>query len=218
MRPQRVETSVSPVPFGAPAQSLSDEEVVRRVLAGEPALYEVIMRRHVQRLFRTLRATIADDREAEDATRETYVKAFASLREFEGRGRFSTWLLRIAIQEALERGRQAAHPPTLARDHANGTIAMPGMLERAIEGLPATLRTVYVLRDVDGLATDETADCLGISHVNVRVRLHRARTQLKAHADPQVVTDVRQLHPFPEDRCDRVVAGVMSRIKNRAEA
>jgi len=113
MRPQRVETSVSPVPFGAPAQSLSDEEVVRRVLAGEPALYEVIMRRHVQRLFRTLRATIADDREAEDATRETYVKAFASLREFDGRGRFSTWLLRIAIQEAERAKRHSSSPSSV---------------------------------------------------------------------------------------------------------
>jgi len=217
MRPQRVETSVSPVPLGgAPAQSLSDEEVVRRVLAGEPGLYEVIMRRYNQRLFRTLRATIADDREAEETMRETYVKAFSRLQEFDGQGRFSTWLLRIAIQETLDRGR---HEP-LHRDGGNGhgVPAGRGMLERALEGLPATLRTVYVLREVDGLATNETADCLGISHVNVRVRLHRARTQLKAHGDPQGVTDFRQLHPFPEDRCERVVSGVMALVRPRAEA
>jgi RNA polymerase sigma-70 factor (ECF subfamily) len=216
MRPQRLESSVLPVPLAAPAQSLSDEEVVRRVLAGDASLYETIMRRYNQRLFRTLRATIPDDREAEDAMRESYVKAFFHLGEFEGRGRFSTWLLRIAIQEALDRGRNGA--PHHGNGNAHDVPVVRGMLERAIEGLPATLRTVYVLRDVDGLATNETADCLGISHVNVRVRLHRARTQLKAHGDPQGSSDVRQLHPFPEDRCERVISGVMAQIRNRAEA
>lgn len=221
MRPQRADmSSIPPVSLPVPAQSLSDEDVVRRVMGGDHDLFEVIMRRYNQRLFRTLRATVSGDAEAEDIMREAYACAYERLGQFEGRGRFSTWLMRIAIHEVLARRQRAprltaaaASPPA----EAEGIPALRGMLERAIEGIPATLRIVYVLREVDGLGTDETADCLGISPVNVRVRLHRARTHLRTRVDPHGAADMRQLHPFANERCDRIVSGVMRRIRTGGE-
>jgi len=221
MRIQRVDSSSYPVPVVVPGQSLSDEEVVRRVLNGDAASYEVIVRRYNQRLFRTLRATITDDHDAEALVQETYVKAYDRLAEFQGTARFSTWLMRIAIHEVRDRGQLTkgnGHRNGNGNGNGNGHGNGNGLLEQAIDHLPATLRTVFVLRDVDGLATDETADCLGITTVNVRVRLHRARTQLRSHVQDHAGADMRQLHPFPEDRCDRVVAGVMGRIRQRAQA
>lgn len=211
------------IPAPPPAQSLSDEEVVRRVLAGDSDLFEVIMRRYNQRLYRTLRSSVSDGTEAEDIMQETYARAYENLAQFEGRSRFSTWLMRIAIHELLARRRRGGRFTTLEGQPERATATTPedvasssqlrSILERAIAGIPATLRVVYVLRDVDGLGTDETADCLGISAVNVRVRLHRARAHLRARFDGQATGDVRQLHPFAGDRCNRVVAGVLRRIR-----
>jgi RNA polymerase sigma-70 factor, ECF subfamily len=211
------------IPAPPPVQSLSDEEVVRRVLTGDSDLFEVIMRRYNQRLYRTLRSSVSDGAEAEDIMQETYTRAFENLAQFEGRSRFSTWLMRIAIHELLARRRRGGRFTTLEPQPERAAATTPedaasssqirGILERAIAGIPTTLRVVYVLRDVDGLGTDETADCLGITPVNVRVRLHRARTHLRARFDGQAIGDVRQLHPFAADRCNRVVAGVLRRIR-----
>lgn len=223
--------SIPAIPAPTSAQSLSDEEVVRRVTAGDADLFEVIMRRYNQRLFRTLRATVANDAEAEDIMQETYVRAYEHLAQFEGRARFSTWLTRIAIHEVLARRRrlgrftsfdgQPERATTTTPEDAASAAQLRNILEHAIEGIPATLRIVYVLRDVDGLGTDETADCLGITAVNVRVRLHRARTHIRARVEQHGSADMRQLHPFAGARCERIVAGVMRRIRTggaKAEA
>ena len=87
-------------------ETLSDEEVVRRVCAGEPALFEIVMRRYNPRLFRVARAIVRDDAEAEDVLQQAYVNAFSHLQQFAGEARFSTWLTRIATNEALARVRR----------------------------------------------------------------------------------------------------------------
>src|SRR5258708_8359401 len=96
----------SPLILQAEAKSLSDEDVVARVLAGEPALFEIIMRRHNQRLYRVARAILRDDGEAEDVMQDAYVRAYKNLAQFAGRAKFSTWLTRIAVHEALSRQRR----------------------------------------------------------------------------------------------------------------
>src|SRR5689334_13654096 len=97
---------VETTPMAAPGGSLTDEEVVRRVLDGDTALFEVLMRRYNQRLFRAARGIVRDDSEAEDAIQQAYVNAYFHLDQFEDRARFSTWLTRIAIHEALARARR----------------------------------------------------------------------------------------------------------------
>src|SRR5215471_15663355 len=162
----------------AKLEAWSDEEVVSRVLAGESALYELLMRRHNQRLYRVARAILRNDTEAEDVMQDAYVRAYQHLADFEGRAKFSTWLTRIAVHEALARSRRRSRFQSLDNsEESNGgvmrTLASAGrnpeeaaydrelgsVLERAILGLPEDYRLIFMLRDVEGMSTNETAEC-----------------------------------------------------------
>ena len=206
------------------AQTLTDDEVVERVRNGEPALYELLMRRHNQRIYRAARAIVRDSAEAEDVMQDAYVRAYENLSNFAGRATFATWLTKIAVHEALARVRRRGRfvdaedtMPTLASDAPDpeqraSERELGAALETAIDTLPDGFRTVFVMRDVEGLSTAETAECLGINEETVKTRLHRARTALRA----RLLSRAQELLPgtfsFGESRCDRVVAAVLSRI------
>src|SRR4051812_1380698 len=159
--------------------AFTDEQVVVRVLAGETALFEVLMRRHNQRLFRVARAIVRDDVEAEDVMQEAYVRAFSQLAQFEGRASWATWLTRIAVNEALarvrRRGRFVDTDVETSEGSKEGTMERPGpedqtsarelgaFLERAVDALPDIYRSVFVLREAEELSTADTATALGIS-------------------------------------------------------
>jgi RNA polymerase sigma-70 factor, ECF subfamily len=208
----------------ADAQALTDEEVVERVRNGERALYELLMRRHNQRIYRAARAIVRDPAEAEDVMQDAYVRAYENLATFAGRATFATWLTKIAVHEALARVRRRGRfvdaeetMPTLASDGPDpeqraSERELGAALEAAIDTLPDGFRAVFVMRDVEGLSTAETADCLGINEETVKTRLHRARTALRA----RLLSRAQELLPgtfsFGESRCDRVVAAVLSRI------
>ena len=213
-----------------PGRELSDEEVVRRINAGEQALFEILMRRYNQRLFRLARAIVRDDAEAEDVLQQAYVNAFAHLEQFAGTARFATWLTRIATHEALARiRRRARHREIEAMgDGEDGPDAIPaadpspehqafaGELRRALEAsldsLPAMYRSVFVLRDVEGLSTGEVADCLEVSEDVVKTRLHRARALLREDLFQRAGVSAGSVFAFHATRCDRVVAAVFARI------
>jgi RNA polymerase sigma-70 factor (ECF subfamily) len=203
---------------------------VARAGAGDDAAFAALMRRHNQRLFRLARAVVRDDREAEDVVQEAYVRAFTHLDQFEGRARFATWLSRIALHEALARVRRgrrfAALPeeetlsdlPVTARSGpedraANRELAVA--LAAAVDALPESHRAVFVLREVEGLSTAETAEVLGLSQPNVKVRLHRARAALRADLERRLGGEVPRLWAFDGERCDRVVAEVVERLRGR---
>ena len=226
------------------SSTLSDEEIVTRVLAGDVDLFEVLMRRHNQRVFRAARAIVRDDAEAEDVMQEAYVRAYAQLGQFEGRAQWSTWVTRIAVNEALgriRRGGRFVHTD-LDREqeakvdrsdeawrNANGTSApfpvgpedqaaareLGGFLEHAMDSLPDIYRTVFVLREVEEMSTAEAASALDISEELVKVRLHRARIALRQRLDERVGSALRGVYDFHLTRCDRVVAAVMGRIAPR---
>jgi RNA polymerase sigma-70 factor (ECF subfamily) len=214
-------------PATAPT-ALSDEEVVARVLEGDLSLFEILMRRYNQRLFRVARGILADDAEAEDVMQDAYVRAFRELASFRGEARFSTWLTRIACHEALARARKRRRlvpinsigggeppdPPSGAsgpeKDLENRELQ--AVLREAVEILPDPLRAVFCLREVEGLSTEETADALGLTAENVRVRLHRAKRSLRQTLDRRIGLEVRRLYLFDGARCDRVVAGVFARL------
>jgi RNA polymerase sigma-70 factor, ECF subfamily len=213
---------------------LSDEEVVTRVMAGETALFEVLMRRHNQRLFRVARAIVRDDLEAEDVMQEAYVRAFTQLGQFEGRAQWSTWVTRIAVNEALARVRrrgrfvdtdvertedgsmaehdQSRSPLGAGPEDQASARELSAFLERAVDDLPDIYRSVFVLREAEELSTADTAACLGISEELVKVRLHRARNELRRVLDAHVGSATRELYGFHLSRCDRVVARVLGRI------
>lgn len=207
--------------------TLSDEEVVERVLAGDTSLFEILMRRYNQRLFRVARGILADDGEAEDVMQEAYVRAFRELAGFRGEARFSTWLTRIACHEALARARKrrrlvrigegGGEPPeppaeTAGPEREMENRELQAVLRDAVEVLPDPLRTVFCLREIEGLSTEQTADALGLSEENVRVRLHRAKRSLRDTLDQRIGREVRRLYLFEAPRCDRLVAAVFARL------
>jgi RNA polymerase sigma-70 factor (ECF subfamily) len=217
-------------PVAVPA-TLSDEEVVARVLAGDTSLFEILMRRYNQRLFRVSRGILADDAEAEDVVQEAWLRAFRELAGFRGEARFATWLTRIACHEALARankrrrlvpilspitgggdGGEPPEPPAEApgpeRDLENRELQ--ALLREAVEVLPDPLRSVFCLREIELLSTEETADALGLTVENVRVRLHRAKRSLRQTVDDRIGREVRRLYLFDGARCDRIVENVFA--------
>jgi RNA polymerase sigma-70 factor (ECF subfamily) len=210
---------------------LRDEKVVRRVIEGEPALFEVLMRRYSRRLFRAARSIVANDLEAEDIIQDAYIKAYEHLHQFQDRARFSMWLTKIAIHEAYARVRRVDYQKVDAsvlegqdmdvndkeRDPEEQIYdGEPKLaLERAFDGLPGVYRPVFMLREVEGLSATETAECLEISQENVKTRLHRARLLLQPELDSLAEANSGVAFEFLGTRCDRTVARVLKRILQR---
>lgn len=213
-------------------QTLPDEEVVERVLSGETELFEILMRRYNQRLYRVARAIVFDDDEAEDVMQDAYVRAWSHLEQFAGRSTFATWLTRIAVHEALARARRGRRlvqiedlPPRTEETMRSLSPAEAGpeqralqsdlrnALEVAMEALPESFRSILMLREVEGLSTAETAACLDISESLVKTRLHRARAALRQEMESRSRTALNEAFSFHLSRCDRVVAAALARIR-----
>jgi RNA polymerase sigma-70 factor (ECF subfamily) len=214
---------------------LSDEDVVRRIIGGEVALFEILMRRYNRRLFRVIRSIVTNDLEAEDIIQDAYVRAYEHLHQFEGRARFSTWLTKIAVYEAYARlrrtdrqkvdsistlGGQDLDVKAKERDPEqqiyDGELKI--VLEKAFDSLPDDYKSVFMLREIEGMSTAETAECLGISEENVKTRLHRARAFLQRELYSFTGANANVAFQFLGARCDRVVARVLERILPRIRA
>jgi len=208
---------------------LDDEQVVAQVVAGQTALFEVLMRRYNERLYRVARAIVRDEREAEDVMQQAYVNAYAHLRQFNGTARFSTWLTRIAVNESLARLRRQGKYTPLDDVSSNAETLMAQrsstdperqafagelrvVLEWAIDGLPDGAREVFVLREVEGLNTADAAASLGVSEDVVKTRLSRARAALRRVLVDRMGASAPEAFRFFRPRCDRVVAHVLARI------
>jgi RNA polymerase sigma-70 factor (ECF subfamily) len=206
-------------------EGTDDESIVARLKAGEPALFEVLMRRHNQRLFRAARSIVRDDDEAEDVMQEAYVQAFRKLDQFEGRAKFSTWLTRIVVNEALARVRKrrphseregdtvVSHVRSPEDDVSNRELGR--VLEPLVDALPEQFRSVFVLRAVEGLDVADVAESLGLPEETVRTRFFRARRMLQLQIEQQLMASVPELYQFHLRRCDRIVAAVFERILPR---
>jgi RNA polymerase sigma-70 factor, ECF subfamily len=208
-------------------QDLQDDELVRRVGAGETHLYELLMRRYNQRVFRVIRSVIPNDADAEDVLQEAWVRAFEHLDQFEGRASFSTWVTKIAFYESLARARKSAHLAALDENHGENMDdpekqAMRGelgrMLQSAVDRLPTSYRSVFVMREVERMSTAETAECLEISEEAVKTRLHRSRAMLRRDLEERMGPALAEAYAFLGDRCDRVVAAVMQRVASLASS
>jgi len=212
-----------------PSAELSDESIVERVRRGDVALFEVIMRRYNRRLYRTARAIVGDDGEAEDVIQDAYVRAYANLEQFAGRARFGTWLTKITVHEALARVRRRDRfvdmeehmsdlvSPWRGPEQAVADRELRPVLEDALNGLAEPFRAAFVLREVEGLSTAEVAACLDIPEATVRTRLHRARAALRRRLYAHMGEAIKTVYPFGFERCDRVVANVLARIRAARE-
>ena len=217
----------------ARTEDWTDDEIVRRVLEGDVVLFELLMRRHNQRIFRAIRSILRDDAECEDAMQEAYVRAYEHLSQFQGRAQFSTWLTRIAVNESLKRlsarsrfepldfvnedgenESMHAFPSNLPSPEADAArTEAAGFLEEAILALPLPYRTVIVLRDVEEMSTADTAEALSLTEANVKVRLHRAHELLRNELASRAGASASRAFQFHAQRCDRVVGAVMARIQ-----
>jgi RNA polymerase sigma factor (sigma-70 family) len=211
--------------------SADDPSVIRRVAAGDRAAFEGLMRRHNRRLYRIARAILRDDTEAEDALQDAYLDAFRSAAQFRGEAAVSTWLARLVINECLARSRRDArrrnviplipsadataleaivadesHAPDLAADRAH----LRAILERRMDELPETFRLVFILRSVEELSVEETAQCLGLPQETVRSRHFRARGLLREALARDIDLAERDVFEFGGERCDRVIAKVLA--------
>jgi RNA polymerase sigma-70 factor (ECF subfamily) len=203
---------------------MSDEEVVLRVLDGETRLFEVLMRRHNQRMFRVARSVLRNDADAEDAVQQAYLNAYRHLGQFEGRSRFATWLTRIAVYQALAQRRRARGAPFEQNDDQVVDRAVSqrpdperqayvgelgAILDSALAALPDGYRSVFMLREVHGLNTADTAERLRVTEGTVKTRLHRAKDLLQRKLQDVAPTEAFR---FDGARCDSLVARVMPQL------
>jgi RNA polymerase sigma-70 factor (ECF subfamily) len=223
-----------------PARQLpdSDRALVKRIAADDHAAFECLMRRHNSRLFRIARAILKEDADAEDAVQDGYLDAFRHIAEYRGDAQVTTWLTRIVINQALmrlrrhKRERAVVRFPTGGRDderdppevvdrHAESPAAatfraeIRAMVEGRIDELPAAFRTVFVMRDVEEMTVQETAECLGIPAATVRTRLFRARALLRDALAREIDSATLEVFGFAGERCDRIVARVLAALGPR---
>lgn len=212
-------------------QQLSDMDVVKRVLAGEKELYELLMRRYNQKLYRVIRAYLKDECDTEDALQNTYLKAYEKLHQFSGNAQFSTWLIRIGINEALGwlRKNEASGCRQTVQSKLPGGLMpelsdtktmnpetkmiqqeMQQILEKAIDALPPKYKIVYMLKEVEDMSTSEVTASLQISESNVNVRLHRAKSLLKESL--YELSASKAVFVFGLRRCDILVESVMAKL------
>lgn len=229
----------------ADALEAGDAALIQATLAGDAHAFERLMRRYNQLLYRTARSILHDESEAEDAVQEAWWKAYTHLGDFRAEAKVSTWLTRIAVNEALMMLRRnksreaiiqseyqtttgksfmqdlesrAAAKPGDSADHQLWRTEIRQLLERHIDALPDIYRTIFMLRLVDGMPTADVAQALGITETTVRVRLMRARRMLKKGLQKEIDPHLPNAFSFAGERCNRIVEGVRTRMKKAAEA
>ena len=210
-----------------------DAEVVRRALAREESAVRAIMQSNNRRLFRLARGILRNNSEAEDVVQETYVRAFTHLEQFRGDFSLSTWLSRIAMNEALGRlrrqrpggsgPRRPAGPeaeiiqfPLASADDPEKSMAqrqIQQVVEHAVDELPEAFRLVFIARVIEGMNIEETAETLGLKPETVKTRLHRARTMLRDNVERKIGPVVMDAFPFAGKRCERLTEAVLKRLR-----
>lgn len=218
------------------ASPLPDDQLAQRVAAGDPEAFTALMRRYNQSLYRAARSILKDDAEAEDAVQEAYLQAYRSIGNFRGEAKLSTWLIRIAVNEAIARTRKRTRraevirlegdtPPESEAPEATMTQSPPEqpeqsaqraetrrLLESKIDALPDAFRAVFVLRALEEMSVEETATALAIPEATVRSRFFRARSLLREALAREIDTAFEDAFAFAGARCDRIVAGVLARL------
>jgi len=203
---------------------LEDHEIIARVVAGDHAAFEILVRRNNQRLFRAARAITRSDADAEDVLQQAWLSVFRNLSQFRGDASFATWATRIAVREAIALTRKRPivadmieTASDVAPDAELARAQIGALLEDCLANIPQGNREVMVLRDVLELDTAETAACLGLSEEAVRVRLHRARAAIAAALTEQLAEHAREIYRFDGQRCDRITARVMCNVSGPAK-
>jgi RNA polymerase sigma-70 factor (ECF subfamily) len=220
---------------GTNVDALSDMDLAQRIASGDRACFEGLMRQCNRQLFRVARAILKDDAEAEEALQEAYITAYVQIRVFRGASKLSTWITRIVINESLGRMRKQHRrdvvvPISEYHDHSHrkenslvddsstspedATLRaeIRALLERKIDELPVTFRAVFMMREVEEMSVEETAECLDIPAATVRSRLFRARALLRQALAQEIDVATSDAFAFAGARCDRIVWATLNRL------
>ncbi|HUH74683.1 MAG TPA: RNA polymerase sigma factor [Chitinophagales bacterium] len=213
------------------SHQIEDREIIQRIIGGEKELYEILVRRNNQKLYRVIRSYLKEEAEIEDIMQESYIKAYTKLYQFKQDAAFSTWLIRIGINESLarikEKGKLIHLHETSYDEKSNSILEIPDskqlnpqsnmirneaklLLESAIDSLDSKYRTVYMMKEVEDMSIKEISIALDITIPNVKVRLHRAKEMLKEKLY-EVASD-KEIFEFGNSRCDRITNNVMDKI------
>lgn len=226
-----------------PEPRLNDDVLIGRLRDGDAAAFELLMRRHNQRLYRLARSIVRNPADAEEAVQDAYVQAYERLADYRGPNSFAAWLGRIALNKSYDRLRDRgkvvpldAAPRsasgrnkdivTMTSDRIVSSLPDPErlaasedlrrLIEAAVDGLPLEFRTVFVLRAIEGFSVEETANQLDIPATTVRTRYHRARRQLRVALGGSLEKVMPAAFSFAGERCDRIIANVMTRVRLRS--
>jgi RNA polymerase sigma-70 factor (ECF subfamily) len=213
--------------------TLSDGELASRIAARDVAAVRLVTGRNNQRLFRTAWSILKDRSEAEEAVQDGYLKAFDAIETFAGRSTLSTWLTRIVVNEALSRMSHAQRRSRLLNQESvvvleeyreklmAGSVTqspekalmrrqIAKLLETAIARLPDTFRPVFLLREIEGLSVEDTAEVLQIPEETVKTRLFRARRRLQKELDPELCSALSETFPFAGADCEALTQRVLA--------
>jgi RNA polymerase sigma-70 factor (ECF subfamily) len=212
------------------AARTTESELIDRARARDEGALRAIMQANNRRLYRLARGILRNDSEAEDVVQETYIRAFTHLDGFRGESGLSTWLSRIAINEALGRARgrrpqvewgalpeetlnaeiiQFPLSPASDPERSMAQREIQRIVEHAIDELPDDFRMVFIARVMEGMNVEDTADLLGLKPETVKTRLHRARTMLRDNVEKKIGPVVMDAFPFAGQRCDRLTEAVL---------
>lgn len=203
-------------------KNLTDEELIAYVKEGKIDYYREIVKRYNQRMYRIAISYGVYDDDSEEVIQTAFITAYEKLSQFRGDAKFSTWLTRILINECLMLKRKKKKTINIdeivtipAGDHLNPEIKYMDkerkkILEDAILKLPEKYKSIYILKEIEGMSIEKISELISISEVNVKVRLHRARTMMKEYISQNI--DVTELFTFGNERCDRVADNVMDII------
>lgn len=230
---------MSALPSPARPDRRDDTALARRIAAGDAAAFEQLMRQHNRRLYRLARVTLRHDGDAEDALQEAYLRAFHAMGSFRGEASLGTWLSQLVTNECLARLRRQTRRDSIAPmvqapsqgddealdaeteamdspladrpDDALARAQLRALIERRLDELPDAFSTVFVLRGLEELSVEETAQSLGIPEATVRSRYFRARGLLRKSLAADIDLARQDAFAFDGARCDRIVAAVLSR-------
>lgn len=208
----------------------SDIEVIQKILEGDVALFEILVRRNNPFLYKIGRSYNYNHEDTQDLMQDTFVDAFSNLSKFENRSAFKTWIIRIMLNNCYKRQQKFSYKNEISHEISDKSIPMflnqqsndtnnnmvnkelGSIIEISLKKMPLDYRMVFSLREINGLNVSETAEALGISESNVKVRLNRAKALLKKEIERTYSSD--DIFEFNLTYCDAMVNRVMSKIKN----
>jgi len=209
----------------------TDSEIIEKILQGETALYEIIIRRYNPYLYKTGRSYGFNHHDTEDLMQETYLNVYANLYQFEGRSTFKTWIVKIMLNQCYQKKQKFSFQKEIPAEksaHENSTPMFSNqpdttrhvinkelstVLENALQRLSPDYRLVFSLRELNGMSVLEAAEALNISPGNVKVLLSRAKSMLRTEIERMYSTD--EIYEFNLIYCDSMVKRVMDVISTR---